>query len=264
MLFRTSLLCIAASLVCAPLAAALPTEARSDMTLTPRDGTQCAAGTKFYVCSLNDFRGCCSVDPCALKEGCPDNKNGDNKPKKPGNNPPINACPAPNTDSKPKPDISSPPPKEAPSCPPPGKKAKIFQPHTETLLEGSSPIPTSNLNVSKTSTTDQQQTIHWTLPANAKACVIGWSIPEQEKRKNFQAGSKSSVNVYAGADKNNNKKLGDGNFAFWPEKPAARTNLVAVVECKEDMLFRLQMAHEDASVFLEQNAETGWWVEYEC
>lgn len=34
------------------------------------DGT-CNTGTVFYSCQVNNFRGCCSVDPCALP-GCPD------------------------------------------------------------------------------------------------------------------------------------------------------------------------------------------------
>ncbi|PVH78916.1 hypothetical protein DL98DRAFT_234986 [Cadophora sp. DSE1049] len=34
------------------------------------DGT-CNAGKVFYNCQINSFRGCCSVDPCALP-ACPD------------------------------------------------------------------------------------------------------------------------------------------------------------------------------------------------
>ncbi|KAI1119353.1 hypothetical protein F5Y14DRAFT_395001 [Nemania sp. NC0429] len=32
----------------------------------------CPTGTLFYVCQLNGFRGCCSVDPCSTKDSCPD------------------------------------------------------------------------------------------------------------------------------------------------------------------------------------------------
>ncbi|KAK1147893.1 hypothetical protein N8T08_000408 [Aspergillus melleus] len=264
MLFRASLVCMVASLVCAPLATALPTErARSDMTLTARDDTQCPAGKAFYVCALNNFRGCCSVDPCALKEGCPDYKGGDSTKNE--TKPPNNSCPAPETDTNPKTpkkptDEPTSPPKKAPTCPPSGKKTKLFQPLTQTLIPNSSPVTTSNFNVSKTATTDQQQLISWKLPATAKSCIIGWAVP---LKRNFKAGVNALVNVYVGSDKNNNKRVGNANFAFWPERDEARSNLVAVVECKEDMLFRLKMEHED-SVFLEQNGETGWWVEYEC
>ncbi|KAH8424870.1 uncharacterized protein LDX57_002614 [Aspergillus melleus] len=301
MLFRASLVCMVASLVCAPLATALPTErARSDMALTARDDTQCPAGKAFYVCALNNFRGCCSVDPCALKEGCPDKTGGTTpppvscpetgttnppgvsctdpgtknpeKPKDTTKNetkPPSNSCPAPETDTNPNPpkkptdeptDKPSTSPKKNPTCPPSGKKTKLFQPLTQTLIPNSSPVPTTNFNVSKTATTDQQQLISWKLPATAKSCIIGWAVP---LKRNFKAGGNASVDVYVGSDKNNNKRVGNANFAFWPERDEARSNLVAVVECKEDMLFRLKMEHED-SVFLEQNEETGWWVEYEC
>lgn len=33
--------------------------------------TDCVDGFAFYVCSHNNFRGCCSTDPCALSN-CPD------------------------------------------------------------------------------------------------------------------------------------------------------------------------------------------------
>lgn len=32
----------------------------------------CQIGTLFYVCQLNGFYGCCSVDPCSNTDGCPD------------------------------------------------------------------------------------------------------------------------------------------------------------------------------------------------
>ena len=68
MFWKSSLILVAAGIQTIS-AAALP-------PLTPRDDTQCAPGTQFYVCNLNNFRGCCSVDPCALTEGCPDNQSG--------------------------------------------------------------------------------------------------------------------------------------------------------------------------------------------
>ncbi|KAK2761669.1 hypothetical protein FQN54_001497 [Arachnomyces sp. PD_36] len=76
MFWKSSLLLAAAGLQAISVSA-LP-------TLTSRDDTQCTPGTNFYVCSLNNFRGCCSVDPCALTTGCPDNQ--PNECGKPGKN----------------------------------------------------------------------------------------------------------------------------------------------------------------------------------
>ncbi|KAL6854694.1 hypothetical protein J3F83DRAFT_754493 [Trichoderma novae-zelandiae] len=39
--------------------------------LVVRDDTDCSPGTTFYSCVANQFRGCCSTDPCALR-ACPD------------------------------------------------------------------------------------------------------------------------------------------------------------------------------------------------
>ncbi|KAI0163874.1 hypothetical protein GGR57DRAFT_451706 [Xylariaceae sp. FL1272] len=35
-------------------------------------GDSCPRETLFYVCQLNSFRGCCSIDPCSRTDGCPD------------------------------------------------------------------------------------------------------------------------------------------------------------------------------------------------
>lgn len=41
------------------------------MSLQKQDAdSECPQGSLFYVCHMNKFRGCCSVDPCALAEGC--------------------------------------------------------------------------------------------------------------------------------------------------------------------------------------------------
>lgn len=68
MFWKSSLILVAAGIQSIS-AAALP-------AMTTRDDTQCAPGTAFYVCQLNNFRGCCSVDPCALTTGCPDTQPG--------------------------------------------------------------------------------------------------------------------------------------------------------------------------------------------
>ncbi|SPN96787.1 uncharacterized protein DNG_00307 [Cephalotrichum gorgonifer] len=33
--------------------------------------TDCVSGENFYRCAINNFAGCCHVDPCALEDGCP-------------------------------------------------------------------------------------------------------------------------------------------------------------------------------------------------
>lgn len=42
--------------------------------LFARQSTECSGGTQFYRCALNNFAGCCAVDPCSNKDGCPDHK----------------------------------------------------------------------------------------------------------------------------------------------------------------------------------------------
>lgn len=235
MLFRASALCMAASLISLPLAAALPTttsiadRANSGLSLSSRDDTQCDAGKAFYVCKLNNFRGCCSVDPCALQDGCPDKSNDE------GDEPTHGAC-----SQK-------------------GEKTRLFQPRMQTLIlpDTDHPIVEQNFHLSKSNTTERQQIASWTLPAEAKDCSVGWSIPEE---RNFSAGHSARVTVL---DNDDGERLGSADFSFWPETPGPRANLVAAVDCKENLALHLSMVLND-QVFLEQNEETGWWVEYSC
>ncbi|PLB47656.1 hypothetical protein P170DRAFT_437438 [Aspergillus steynii IBT 23096] len=246
MLFRAPVLCMAASLLSAPLAAALPTTERS--TLTARDDTQCDVNTNFYVCHINNFRGCCSVDPCALKDGCPDNKDdsSDDDNSKSG------------SDDDNDDDSSDDETEEPASCPSSGKTTKLFQPHMETLFvkPAGASISTPNLNISKSNTSEWQQTISWKLPSAAKDCKLGWDIPEE---RNFKSGNNSRVAVYDG-----DTKITSADFAFWPDTPGARSSPVGGVDCKEDLEFRLELVYNGEYVFLEQNEETGWWVEFSC
>ncbi|KAA8650244.1 hypothetical protein EYZ11_003839 [Aspergillus tanneri] len=241
MLFRASVLCMAASIVSVPLAAALPTtttttdRVHSGPTLISRDDTQCNANTAFYVCKLNNFRGCCSVDPCDLKDGCPDDNDNDND----------------NNDSS-----------RPTTCTEKGKKTKLFQPQMQTLILPNTdhPISTPDFNLSKSDTGEWQQIISWSLPSEAKDCSIGWSIPE---KRNFSAGHSALVGVYDVDDNDEKKSLGHADFSFWPETKGPRTSLVASIQCKKVLTLRLALVHKDR-VFLEQNGETGWWVEYSC
>lgn len=270
MLFRAPVLLMAAGLL--HLATALPTEQpHSDSTLAPRDSTYCEVNKAFYVCKAKNFRGCCSVDPCTLEGVCPDkarnkNPNQDNSNSNSNSNDNDNKKPDPASGTcKPKPKPST------PSCPPGGQKRKLFLPKMQTLVAGSPPISTPNFNLSKSDSGETQQRMAWQLPAKAKDCTIGWSVPAE---RNFKAGRNSLVNVYYAKDNDSKapfyansaedkKALGNANFAFWPETPGKRTNVVSAVQCKEDLAFRLQMVHKD-QVFIEQNGETGWWVEYTC
>lgn len=62
-----------------PLAKRRPSPAPAAMALPQlfaRQSTDCSSGA-FYRCSLNNFAGCCSVDPCAMEDGCPDDEDED-------------------------------------------------------------------------------------------------------------------------------------------------------------------------------------------
>ncbi|KAE8374694.1 hypothetical protein BDV26DRAFT_269483 [Aspergillus bertholletiae] len=202
------------------LTTALPTTSYSS-PLTTRDDGQCPTGKNYYVCYLNNFRGCCSVDPCALEAGCPDT-------------------------TEPSP----------PTCTP----GQVYQPKMETYISPSStPVDTPNLNVSKSAATEWDQTMTFSVPQGAKSCTVMWGVPAE---RNFKAGNNALVRVWKG-EAANGDSVGAADFTNWPGVAGAHTHTVGAVDCAEQMVFRTRL-EKDSEVFLEQGAETGWYIDYEC
>ncbi|KAF5861288.1 hypothetical protein ETB97_000404 [Aspergillus alliaceus] len=207
------------------LTTALPT------TLTTRDDTQCKPGTAFYVCQINNFRGCCSIDPCALESGCPD----------------TTPTPSP-----------SPTPSPTPSCP--AGKSEIYLPKMQTYLSGSeNPVSEQNINLTKSADKEWSQTMTFSVPSGAKSCTLMWGVPEE---RNFKAGDNALVRVWQGA-KAEGDSIGAADFTNWPGVSGAHEHTVGLAECKEEMVFRARLEKE-SEVFLEQDGETGWYLHYEC
>ncbi|RAH81293.1 hypothetical protein BO86DRAFT_456509 [Aspergillus japonicus CBS 114.51] len=233
MFFRQALL---ASTAVLSLSVALPTADPSlPYLLSPRDDTQCIAGTTFYACYLNHFRGCCSVDPCALEAGCPDNN------------------PNPNNNQQHH--------HQQVTCPVSG--TQVFQPQMEMIFPTeptTSPIPTPDLNLSRSATTQWNQLMTFTLPSEARQCTLGWTIPA---RRNFTAGSNALVRVLENVAPGNITRIGAADFSYWPQTPGPHEALVGTLDCKEQLQFHLTLEHRDA-VFMAQDAQTGWWVRYTC
>ncbi|KAB8207223.1 hypothetical protein P875_00095244 [Aspergillus parasiticus SU-1] len=199
------------------LTTALPTTSYSS-PLTTRDDTQCPTGKAFYVCNKNNFRGCCSVDPCDLDAGCPDN--------------------------------------DTPTCTP----GEIYQPTMQTyLLPSSDPVSTPNLNVSKSTTAEWDQTMTFSVPQGAKTCTLMWGVPAE---RNFKAGQNALVRVWQG-DKAEGESIGAADFTNWPGVDGPHTHTVGTVQCAEEIVLRSRL-DKDSEVFLEQGAETGWYIDYKC
>ncbi|KAB8259371.1 hypothetical protein BDV32DRAFT_124439 [Aspergillus pseudonomiae] len=203
------------------LTTALPTTSYS--SLTTRDDGQCPTGKAYYVCYKNKFRGCCSIDPCDLDTGCPDDKPTDPTP---------------------------------PTCTP----GQIYQPKMQTYISSSGdPISTPNLNVSNTATAKWDQTMTFSLPKGAKSCSLNWGVPAE---RNFKAGNNALVRVWKG-DNFEGDSVGAADFTNWPGVDGPHTHTVGSVDCAEELVFRAKLVKE-SEVFLEQNAETGWYVDYKC
>ncbi|KAF7594668.1 hypothetical protein BBP40_008760 [Aspergillus hancockii] len=123
------------------------------------------------------------------------------------------------------------------------------------LLAGSDPISTPNFNISKSAAKTWDQSMTFSVPAEAKSCSVMWSVPEE---RNFRAGDNALVRVYQ-----DRESVGAADFTNWPQVAGEHRHTVGAAECREEMTFRLRLEKE-SEVFIEQDGETGWYVEYQC
>lgn len=148
-------------------------------------------------------------------------------------------------------------PDDKPSTCTPGQ---IYQPKMQTyLLPSSDSISTPNLNISKSATAEWDQTMTFSGPKDAKTCTLMWGVPAE---RNFKAGQNALVRVWQG-DKAEGESIGAADFTNWPGVEGPHTHTVGTVKCGEEMVFRARLDKE-SEVFLEQGAETGWYIDYKC
>ena len=212
-----------------------------------QDPTACPVGKQWFVCKNNNFKGCCSVDPCNMSN-CPD---------------------------------STLPP--APPCP--GKTKRQFQPQMFTLwpTNGSRLATTgSNINLDPFSA---QLIIFPPLGPTAVNCQLRWFVPKDRVFEVNQSGltdvspittpllqpAKLSWNSIKGAV---GKVQGAADFTNWPQVDGAHDHSVTPVSCRGPgplgrvaLLTQLRKTAEPplaGTVKLSQGAMTGWYMQYDC
>ncbi|PGH04272.1 hypothetical protein GX51_03617 [Blastomyces parvus] len=223
-LWQTSLLLAATG----TLVSALPASTNS---LQARY-TECAANTQWYVCAKNKFVGCCSVDPCDMDDGCPED----------GNNGP----PAP------------------PTCKP-GSETRIFGPEMQAVENGKvRPEIGTDFSVSRTGSTahDQQMTFK-NIPTNAKRCSLGWYAPTDST---FTVDGNGQTYISLVQDDGTLKEIGLANFENWPGSEPAVDHPVTSTDCQETLTFRLHLnpKAKDGEVLLVQNSKSGFYLTPVC
>lgn len=215
MFWKSSLLLVAAGLH-SMSAVALP-------TLVARDDTQCAPGTTFYVCELNNFQGCCSIDPCALTTGCPDKSN---------------------------------------SCGPNEGENRVYNPGMR-IVGKDGPQP-NDFHVSKSNDSIQEQTMYFSIPAEAKDCSLRWGVPAADER-DFKVEGNGLVDLHLVDEEDNvGEKIGGADFTYWDDDETAQdAHLAGAFECKAEPKFRVTPVN-NGDIFIDQNDHTGWYIQYNC
>lgn len=219
-----------------------------------REWKDCSAGTSYYVCANNGFKGCCTVDPCALP-ACPSS---DYK------SPPIN----PNT--------------TAPICAPGVHKLYSTSLHTiqpakpdeEIFSSKNGPLNyfISNSGPGEESATSEQVAIFSGIPASAKKCQINWSVAAE---RTFTVSGNGLTDVctlkspipekitYNTVQAAVGVKVGSADFTNWPQSVGVQNHLVGSVDCSSDLALKLAIVNV-GEVLLTPTPDTGFYVEYEC
>ncbi|KAK2742631.1 hypothetical protein FQN55_007750 [Onygenales sp. PD_40] len=194
---------------------------RNNNPLTAR--SECPAGTSYYACYQSKFYGCCSVDACAATNGCPD-------------------------------DTTTPPPT---TCTP-GQKTRVFLPEMKVVYDGTAQ-PTIGKDIYLEPEAGQQLTFK--LPADAKKCDFGWSVPEERQ---FTVSGNGLTKVERVEADGSLSEVGGADFTNWPQVQGAHNHSVGFdEECAEEMTYRTSL-REEGEVAMVQNEETGWFIEYTC
>ena len=182
--------------------------------LSTRDDNQCDAGTNIYTCGSNDFRGCCSVDPCDLPGGCLDDVEND-KPSLPAR---------------------------------PAQLSKSFPPRQEKIFpkDGGEPYFSSNFELSASSeTSSSRQTTTFYAPPEVVAaggnCEVRWYVENILSRNFTVEGINGIVNLY---DIDAGDRIGQTAMQNWDDEdfPEAHDIKGGGLPCKEVMNIEFRYA----------------------
>ncbi|KAF2671596.1 hypothetical protein BT63DRAFT_422136 [Microthyrium microscopicum] len=224
---------------------------------TPQENS-CDASSQFYVCSLNNFHGCCSVDPCALTSGCPDGQ----------------STPSTNTG------VSQ------STCSPGTKAFKQFSPTMYTI--GVDNPDSTNLHVENTTSTNSHTEQVFTfanVPSTATKIGMGWaaskSITEfvtigsatgevyllDPAKLDFTTLPLTSDAVTAAIDPSN-PTVGGAGFGAWGDTksyPLPQTHIItaAGIENHELLAFKISL-RDQGNVKLAQTGQDGLYLQYDC
>ena len=142
--------------------------------------------------------------------------------------------------------------------------ARVYMPtmHTIDAANPRSRIETTDIDLTKSAKKTTMQTMTFKLPSEAvgKDCLVNWGMPAE---RDFTVVDGGVVDVIETTD-GLSEKVGAANFENWPETEGPKDmNVVGSTECKEQLDFLLSLRNE-GSVFMAQNEETGWFVQYKC
>ncbi|KAI1379629.1 hypothetical protein F4677DRAFT_409814 [Hypoxylon crocopeplum] len=240
----SSIIKTAASLACLATAVlASPSNTGSTQVLPRQHETDCAPGLVFYSCA-NGYRGCFAEDPCAL------------------------------------------PPVTAPACPS-GTNGSVWQPTMYNLYpsEPSKAAPAvSYLQVHMQGDEPhlEQAAVFRGIPSGAKTCTVNWAQADEALRTfvvehsglievlpltGFPAEgtpiSSASVAPFVPADASG---ATHPDFTFWDQTKTAVTHTAGQIPCAEDIYVKLALdpTNGDGHVFMEQDAQNGFYITYTC
>lgn len=241
MMFTTATLMSAFSFLSLCLAIPMSNFARND------DPTACQKGKSFYNCQKNGFKGCCTIDPCALPS-CPD--------------PPILDTIGLNR-----------------ICTP--GQHKVYQPTMNTIFPAFPDASSkgSELWISQStnpSNTRQQVVTFSGIPFTAQNCSLNWSSGSTSF--NVSGSGLTDVSLVNGPPSAviNSKvisaavgmKIGAADFTNWPQQKdaSAYQHIVgSAPNCSAEMTFMVGIAVGNVGeVRLQLDQESGFYVEYEC
>ncbi|KAI1764240.1 hypothetical protein GGR53DRAFT_327618 [Hypoxylon sp. FL1150] len=213
--------------------------------------TDCEAGETFYSCA-NGYRGCFSMDPCAL--------------------PPAISTTTTTT--------------AAAACPTGTASAKIWQPTMYNIYPSDpsrSEAPVSHLEVQLHGSDPavEQVAVFSGIPASAKSCTLGWSQAAASERvfvveksglvsttqlTGFPSDAVSAASVAAYEPEDPAEKGLTTDFTLWDKTATATGHVGGGVDCAESIYVKvaIEPVNGDGHVYMDQDLKNGLTIAYTC
>ena len=238
----------------------------------PADAWEDCPGGSYYICNSNGFQGCCSVNPCSFKT-CPSSL-------------PTTTPTSTSTSFWNGPGAIIPTPRLPVNETCAQGQYKIYQPKMYNYYPADpdfAEIPTDNIQLTQVhngSLGRLQVAVYPSVPPSAKNCLLNWAVGNDSDTFVSSNPGIADITILHDPLPANitwntmsnlwSEKIGEAEFDEWTSIERPNDHIVGGFNCSATasngvLAFTMGInGTGDGDVYLTQNSNSGWYIEYEC